>query len=74
VSISLTGVSLTTSYTIASSNSNSNLTITPTSKTVTGTQAASFTIASNDNHFGTYTVYFGTSTSCFKSITVNVTK
>lgn len=74
MSISLTGVSTTASYTIATSNPNSNLTITPSSKVVTGTQAATFTIKSNDNTFGTYTVYFGTSTSCFKAITVNVTK
>ncbi|HEX8649648.1 MAG TPA: hypothetical protein VF708_02325 [Pyrinomonadaceae bacterium] len=74
VSISLTGVNTSANYTISTSNSNGNLTVTPTSKVVTGTGAASFTIKSNDNHFGVYTVYFGTSTSCFKAIVVNVIK
>ena len=74
VSISLTGVNTSANYTISTSNSNGNLTVTPTSKVVTGTGAATFTIKSNDNHFGVYTVYFGTSTSCFKAIVVNVIK
>ena len=74
MSISLTGVNTSANYTISTSNSNGNLTVTPTSKVVTGTGAATFTIKSNDNHFGVYTVYFGTSTSCFKAIIVNVIK
>jgi hypothetical protein len=72
VTINLSGVNSTTSYTIASSNSNNNLNISPSSKIVTGTGSASFSITSTTGQTGSYTIYFGPTTSCFKAITVNV--
>ena len=71
--INLSGVSSTGSYTIASSNSNNNLTITPSTQTVTGSQSATFTVKSTTGQTGSYTIYFGPTTSCFKAITVDVT-
>jgi hypothetical protein len=41
---------------------------------VTGTQPGTFTISSSGNQTGSFTIYFGTSTSCFKAITVVVEK
>jgi hypothetical protein len=73
VTVNLTGVSTTGSYTLSISNANKNLTISPTSKVVTGTQAATFTITSSTGQTGTYTIYIGSSTSCFTAITVTVT-
>jgi hypothetical protein len=73
VVINLTGVSTTSSYTLSVSNSHNNLTVSPTSKVVTGTQSATFTIKSTTGQTGTYTIYIGSSTTCFKAITVTVT-
>lgn len=73
MTISLSGVNSTTNYTIATSNPNSNLTISPTSKVVTGSGSATFTVTSTNGSTGDFTIYFGPSTSCYKAVTVKVT-
>ena len=72
VTISLSGVNSTTNYTVAISNSNNNLTVSPASKVVTGAGSATFSIVSTTGQTGTYTIYIGPTTSCFKAVTVTV--